>query len=43
MANNSVGVPPAPMKMTGNLALEWRKFRGQYEIYETASDVDEKL
>ena len=30
------------MKMTGNLALEWRKFRSQYEIYETASDVDEK-
>jgi len=30
---------PAPMKLSGNLATEWKRFRGQWENYVVAANL----
>ncbi|XP_021346800.1 uncharacterized protein K02A2.6-like [Mizuhopecten yessoensis] len=35
-------LPPAPLNLIGNLAENWRKFKQQFQIYETATGNDQK-
>ena len=44
MASNNMSnnIPfPAPLKMSGSLSAEWKRFRGQWLNYETAADLTE--
>ena len=40
---NSAQIPyPAPIKLSANVATEWKRFRGQWENFEVATDLASK-
>jgi hypothetical protein len=40
MANNAQKIPfPSQLKLSGNIAVEWKRFIGQWRNYEVATDL----
>jgi hypothetical protein len=40
-ASSSLYIPlPAPLRTSGNLAVEWKRFHGQWQIYSKAAKIN---
>jgi hypothetical protein len=39
-AVSSLIPPPAPLKLGSDVAADWERFRGEWENYEIATDLD---
>ena len=38
-SNNHAIPPPAPLKVTGDVATDWERFKSEFENYEIATDL----
>ena len=43
MASSTSSIPaPTPLKLGGNIAADWERFRSEWENYEIATDLCDK-
>jgi hypothetical protein len=42
MANTSLIPLAAPLRMSGNIAVEWKRFDGQWQNYVKATKIDKE-